>query len=205
MVNDTFPPVITVLGTEKGLTGKAIRTILCDSSGYVYLGTAGTGIAVYNGFRFKFITKNEGLTSNNIYLLIFDENGKLWAGSETGVDKISLSKNCTLESCFHYGKNEGFTSMEVYRNSCWKDHRGNLWFGTVNGATVHHNLADKELNIAPSIYISGISLFFDNSENRLYNDSAYWWNSFPSELKLSYKRTTFLLNTLEFTTAILNR
>lgn len=188
VVNDTFPPYVKVFNQRNQLLGKGIRSIFCDTMGNMFIGTVGNGIAIFSGKEFKFLTKDDGLKSNNIYLLLLDNQSNLWAGNETGLDKITFNNDFSLKACLHYGKNEGFTGTEVYRNACWKDNNGRLWFGTVNGATVYNNFEDCENRITPSIHISSVKLFFDNKENQLFNDSIFWWNSLPNDLVLSFRK-----------------
>ena len=75
------------------------------------------------------------LNSKNIYQLIFDTDGNLWAGTEKGVNKIIIDANTSMLDVFYFGRNDGFLGIETIKNAISKDVDGNLWFGTMNGLT----------------------------------------------------------------------
>lgn len=192
--NDTIP-VFSKYTNENGLSGNAIRSIIIDQSNNIYIGTAGSGITILNGSTFKILNKNNGLSSNNVYLQILDENNNLWAGSELGIDRITFAQDFAVEEIRHYGKNEGFTGVEVYRNACFKDKNNNLWFGTVNGATLYKPKEDLPYKTPPRIHITGIKLFFDNIEKTKYADTTATWYPIPTNLTLPYYKNNL---TFEF-------
>ncbi len=182
--------LINEYSTGNGLSNNTIRSIIKDSIGNFYLGTAGTGINVFNGKQFYHISKKDGLTSDNIYMLIFDNNGKLWAGSERGLDRIEFDENFKVMNCRHFGYKEGFTGVELYKNSCYKDTSGHLWFGTVNGATVYNANEDVLTNAESKTHITGIKLFYDNIQDTKYADSLKAWYSIPQKLILPYNQNS---------------
>ncbi len=192
---DTLPPAITSFTQTSGLSNNAIRSIAVDKSNNIIIGTAGGGINVLQGTKFITINKSQGLCSNNIYLLIFDDFDNLWVGTELGIDRITFGRDFSIEEYRHYGKNEGFAGIEVYRNACFKDKNGNLWFGTVNGATIYKEKEDEILKTAPKIQLTGIKLFFDNIEKTKYVDSVSAWFPIPHNLKLPYNKNNL---TFEF-------
>ena len=194
--NDSESVKIKNYSIEDGLSNNTIRAIIKDDSGNLYLGTAGGGINIFDGNRFYQISKKDGLTSDNIYLLIFDNDGNLWAGSEKGLDKINLIDSFKIKECKHYGYNEGFTGVELYKNSCFKDSNGNLWFGTVNGATVYNSEEDIFIETKTKTHITGIKLFYDDIQDTEYADSINAWYPVPHELILPYNQNSL---TFEYT------
>ena len=187
---DSLSVTMETYSTEKNTNEKSIRSIVTDSMGNVYAGTAGGGLIIYDGESFLYITRNNGLSSNNIYLLIFDHDNNLWIGSEQGVDKVRFSIDFSLSEIKHYGINEGFTGVEVYRNSCCIDHKGNIWFGTVNGATMYNPAEDLPGNVVPEINLTGIKLFFEDIENTAFADSLTSWYPIPVKLTLPYTKNS---------------
>jgi len=184
ITDDTAHYTITCYTKKEGLPSNTIRSIVTDSLNNIYLGTAGGGISIYSGEQFITISKKNGLRSNNIYSLIFDDNNNLWVGTGQGIDKVFLGEGFTVKACNHYGKSEGFTGVEICRNSCFKDSKGNIWFGTVNGAVRYNPVEDVVYNVPPKIHITGIRLFFDNISDTEFADSLTGWYLLPEDLVL---------------------
>jgi hypothetical protein len=163
-----------------GLTNFSIRAIIEDKAGNILFGTAGGGIIKYNGSNYFIYHKVHGLASANIYSLIVDNSGLVWAGSEKGIDKLFM------DQVTHYGKSEGFAGIETIQNSVCKDKKGNLWFGTVDRATLYIPSNDQENRIAPKTHITGLRLFFNKIEKTPYADSIKPWYAVPAHLNLPY-------------------
>ncbi len=191
----TQQATVTTYNDKNGLTNNAVRSILIDSMNRVYLGTAGGGICIYDRKRFTYLTTEHGLFSLNIYSLIFDDNDNLYVGTEGGVDRLMLSDSLKVLEYRHFGRNEGFMGIELYRNSCCKDNMGNLWFGTVNGVTCYDPDEDIPVKLAPKIHLTGLKLFFNDIQNTPYADSLDSWSSIPENIVLPYNQNNL---TFEF-------
>jgi len=89
----------------------------------IFLGTAGRGIWWSNtkDISFKKLKGKKELYSDNIYQMIFDNRGNLWAGSERGVDKIEINQFNDIADIFHFGRNDGFLGIETCLNAVQKD------------------------------------------------------------------------------------
>ncbi len=179
--------LITHFTIRDGLGSNAIHTVLSDTLGNIYAGTS-QGISVFDGKRFTTISKANGLGSNNVYALATDNEGHLWAGTERGVDRLTFTNNTGVYTIRHFGSDEGFKGVEVYRNSICKDRNGNIWFGTVNGLMRYNPNEEVSDTLTPKVYISGIRLFFDNIEDTPYADSVSAWYAIPSKLTLPYNQ-----------------
>jgi len=114
------PPLIT-----NGYSNGAVA----DPNGGVWFGTQGTGlIHIENGEIKKHITKKDGLIDNFIGGLAFDNNGKLWVGTNKGINLIdpftySIDKSYTQEN----GLNNLYT-IELTSTS-----DGSIWHGSYSG------------------------------------------------------------------------
>jgi ligand-binding sensor domain-containing protein len=181
---------ISVLNSEKGIGDNTIRSIIKDIEGTIYLGTSSNGITIYDGEDFHHINKDDGLFSNNIYLLIFDDENNLWAGSENGLDKITLGKDFTVSKVKHYGYEDGFTGVELYKNASYKDSLGRLWFGTVKGITMYDPEKEYRESIQSRTYITGLKLFYDPIENTEFADSLSENYPLPDNLVLAFNKNS---------------
>lgn len=179
--------------TQKdGLPSNNIRSIVEDSTGYLWLGTAGAGIARIaiqaDTLAVNVINHETKLTSNNIYLLVFDDDNNLWAGSETGIDKILLDAERNVKDIVHFGRQEGFVGIETCQNAVLKDRRGNLWFGTINGLTKYNPKTTLKNPIPPKIQIREVRLFYEELSATPYADWLTAWGGLKKGLKLPWNQ-----------------
>lgn len=90
------------------------------------------GLIQASSSTFKIIklwTKETGLPNNYIYTVVPDNNSRLWVSSNSGLAMIDLKTGI----CNKYTEDDGLQSMEFNTASCFKDKKGNLWFGGING------------------------------------------------------------------------
>ncbi len=150
-----------------GLPPVPVRCLAFAGKDKIWVGTKGEGIyrlvsdTGSNDNTFQPLRTPRPLSSKNIYLLQFDPAGNLWAGSETGVDKISFEKSgFTVKSVEHYGKNEGFPGIETCQDAAICDRAGNLWFGTMNGLTRYTPSNRKYMGALPVLHFEKTTLFY---------------------------------------------
>lgn len=130
----------------------------------IFLGTAGDGIwwarQEDRPANFTKLAGNKTLFSDNIYQLIFDQEKQLWAGSESGVDKIVLDDSTRIVEVFHFGRNDGFLGIETCLNAVAKDPQGNLWFGTIYGLTRYQPQENTLETARPKLAFEDVSVFY---------------------------------------------
>ncbi len=71
-----------------GLPQSQVRAIVEDKSGYLWVGTEGGGLARFDGRDFKVYTTLDGLLTNQVLGLKFDQNDALWIMHPRGVTKF---------------------------------------------------------------------------------------------------------------------
>jgi ligand-binding sensor domain-containing protein/type II secretory pathway pseudopilin PulG len=182
---DTSSVTVSTINQSNGLSGNNINTLI-ENKNKIYIGTSGSGISVLKPDG-KIIcwNKKQGLSSNIIYSLVFDNYGNLWAGSEKGIDKIILQKDSILQ-VIHFSKAEGFFGVENTRNSSFLDKAGNLWFGTINGANRYNPNFDHSNTSAPNIHLTAVNLFFDRIEETEYGQNCSTFEELSGNLVLPY-------------------
>ncbi|WP_324026193.1 two-component regulator propeller domain-containing protein [Maribacter sp. BPC-D8] len=177
-----------VTGIETGLEQQtAIGTILFHDD-TIYLGTSGKGIWYANSanpVNFQQLKGSKNLSSNNIYQLIFDEQGYLWAGSERGVDKIELNKANEIVDVYHFGRNDGFLGIETCLNAVDIDTNGNIWFGAIYGLTKHIPSDGKKASTAPTVYFTGVEERYKSIDSIVLKD----WTNSKKVLQLTPEQT----------------
>ena len=184
---DKSSVTISTINQSNGLSGNSINTLICYGNN-LYIGTSGNGINVLNQAG-KIVSwkKKQGLRSNIIYSLVFDNYGNLWSGSEKGIDKIIL-KNDSIVQVVHFGKAEGFIGIENTLNSSCLDNKGNIWFGTINGANKYNPNFDYGNTSAPNIHITSVNLFFDKIEDTEYGRNCSTFDELSGNLVLPYNK-----------------
>lgn len=96
----------------------------------VWVGTIDGLYGLRAGRAWKRFTQADGLLMNSINLLQPDGHGNLYIGTNLGLNRFD-SATGTISS---YTEKNGFTGIETRPNASFIDARGDLWFGTANGA-----------------------------------------------------------------------
>ncbi len=175
----------------------SINSVLVQNN-TIFLGTAGNGVWWSDDSNFSVFKKlkgAKGLSSENIYQLIFDDQGYLWVGSERGVDKIELSKDVEINDVFFFGRNDGFLGVETCLNAVDKDNKGHLWFGAINGLTEYLPI-DISLNPKkPKIFLEDIKVAFKSIDTI---NLSVWSNSdLVLRLNPNQKQVSFSFKTID--------
>ena len=160
--------------TSDWLTNKYVMSIIKDQKNNFWIATYGAGVIKYTpspkpgkdmytrGVIETFTTK-DGLVDDEVLLMIFDDNGNLWLGTNKGIgvlDIIEFEKTGKKNFKF-YGKAEGFIGIECNQGAVYKDSKGNLWFGTIKGAIKYAPQEDKPNPVEPAVHLTRVSLFLE--------------------------------------------
>lgn len=171
-----------------------IRTLLFYQN-HLFIGTAGKGIWLatlqknIKTPRFRPLKGVKNLSSKNIYQLIFDDEGYLWAGTERGVDKIQLNQENKIEDVYHFGRNDGFLGIETCLNSVAKDENGSVWFGALYGLTKYTHSTEKKTILKPNVYFKDVQVAYKSVDTINLKE---WTNSnkilqlTPDQTQLSF-------------------
>lgn len=148
------------------IASNLIRTITEDNFGRLWVGTAGGGLSVLQMYTAQKkpwnIKRADGLSSENIYLLIKDQSGNIISGTEKGIDYIFFQSVGGIKQIKSYGNQDGFSGVETCQNSADLDRFGSIWIGTINGLC-RFNPSELSGNIAPPILsLKDIKLFYES-------------------------------------------
>ncbi len=111
-----------------------LETIVADSMGTIWIGTYGNGLIhldPISGKKIHYSHKNEdpsSLSNNIISSLLIDHSGKLWIGSDGGLDLFD-QKTETFINYSHDPNDPASLSHNKVR-IVYEDHNGVLWAGT---------------------------------------------------------------------------
>ncbi len=118
--------VMDKLGINTNLVvNKDLRKLFQDSKGNFWFGTSDYGLIKYNGDKFNYFTKKEGLAGLNITGIIEDQIGNLWISTNEGISKYDGA------SFVNYTVENGLNSNSVW--SIYQDKKGVIWAGTYDG------------------------------------------------------------------------
>lgn len=171
--NDNNKEFINIT-TSDWLTNKYVMSIIKDQKNNFWIGTYGAGVIkyipsqkpgkeMYTKGAIETFTTSDGLVDEEVLLMIFDDNGNLWIGTNKGIgvlDIIEFEKTGKKRFKF-YGKDEGFIGIECNQSAVYKDSEGNLWFGTIKGAIKYDPKEEKPNLVEPAVHITGVNLFLE--------------------------------------------
>ena len=175
---------VTHYTTDQGLPTNQILNAVVDRNGKLWFGTY-EGLCRWDGS--SFCAMQSELPARVIYLLVADDKGHLWAGSERGVAAIRLDRNSEPTQVRIYGKEEGFLGPECNLNAGFKDRDGRLWFGNIEGITVYDPRADLPNLEIPRVTINSVKVFLEDVDWKSREiDSLSPWTHLPLGLELPY-------------------
>lgn len=151
--------------------------ITLDGKGNLWMGSA-IGLFAWNGDSlFLHLTEEDGLLSNHVNLVMSDEKGNIYIGTNKGLNKYVPDE----KKMFIYTKHNGFTGIETLRNAVYHDRQGYFWFGTANGVTRLDPRCEPEKVMEPLTHIRSMQV---NYEPRRMTDG----------LKLNYRENAIMFN-----------
>lgn len=114
------------ISTKNGLSSNQIFTLLEGKEGNIWIGTYSSGINIYQGMRFVGMNKKDGLPGD-VVTTICEAFDSRWIGTiDAGISRLYNSNNIVYNK-----ENNTLPSNKVW--SSFKDSKGNLWIGTVEG------------------------------------------------------------------------
>lgn len=119
---------------EQGLSHGAVRAILQDHDGYMWIGTE-DGLNRYDGLSFAWFRTRPGdstsLSSNFVQALMEDREGRLWVGTGRGLNLFD-SRRLTFRRFLHEPGNPSSISDHQVESIC-ETADGDIWVGTHDG------------------------------------------------------------------------
>jgi ligand-binding sensor domain-containing protein len=111
------------LNEENILKSRNIYTLAEDSHGHLYFGGYKFGLGIYDGTDFNYLDVNDGLYSNTIRSLYKDIEGRIWIGTNEGLNYFESGTIHKVETML----------VGVSVSSIIEDLEDNIWFGTYEG------------------------------------------------------------------------
>ena len=141
--------------TQKdGLKADAVFVIArgSDALWIAYEGSMGLSKLEFKGSQIKrtdFTSKN-GLASDEIFAIVFDTTGRLWASSDAGVDLFDHGY------WRHFAREDGLIWADSDSLALEADREGNVWVGTSAGISRYSPLRSKGADAPPPVVLTNI-------------------------------------------------
>lgn len=197
---------------DRSISSNTITVIYQAQNGIIWIGTLDGGLNKLvsgtdegsNTVREEFIhyREKDGLASDDIVGILEDDNGNLWISTKNGLSRF----NPENETFTNYDKGDGLQSNEFNRFAYFKNNRGELYFGGINGFNHFWPASIKENPTLPAVAITDFQIFNksvkpnpDSHINKSISES--------NEINLNYDQTvfTFEFAALEYTNPIKNK
>ncbi|MDQ8180284.1 helix-turn-helix domain-containing protein [Pelagicoccus sp. SDUM812005] len=164
-----------------------------EEDGSLWYCNWGRGVHFFDGEALRMFTVDDGLSSNYVSNLLVQENGTVYALTESGLDRYRKGKWENVAGPRVGGIREGATLRQSKDGSIWVSLASRSWYFTENSRTTQvmdfRSLRFREDEAAPD------TMVFYTPESSLYSRSAYisWdgvdeWSDTPhAELQYSYQ------------------
>jgi streptogramin lyase len=127
------------------------RTLSIEEAGEnIWVSIADHGLAMIRpDSTFIRITQKDGLSSDIIDVLYAENEEVIWAGTNNGLNRITLKKGSQkADSIAYYTMSEGLPSNRIYQII---KHKGEIWIATTLGAIRMNPEFSKPLDIRPRL------------------------------------------------------
>jgi len=165
-VQKQFIRFTQVDGDTSGLSHNSIISIHQDKDGIFWLGTLGGGLIRFDPDRKKFrtFTEADGLANNFVHAILEDAQGNLWLSTNQGISKMMREGN--RYRFRNFDVSDGLQSMEFNAGAAFRNKRGEMFLGGVNGFNEFHPQQVIENPFPPPVIITAFKIFNKNKEFR---------------------------------------
>ncbi len=139
------------------LSSNRVFSIYEDKEGLFWIGTMGGGLNRLDPAtgKFKSYREEQGLANDVVYATIEDEENSLWISTNKGLSKF----NKLSETFVNYDVKDGLQGNEFNAGAYFKNKKGEIYFGGMNGFNVFHPEGIKINQTPPRIVITGFRIF----------------------------------------------
>ncbi|MCP4163926.1 MAG: response regulator [Deltaproteobacteria bacterium] len=167
----TFKQFLNNSNNPESISNSLITTINQDKKGYLWVGTVnGLNRFDIKKEKFKRFYRKDGLADNFICGVLEDSTENLWISTKNG---LSMFNTQNMQSRNYY-KEDGLQSDIFNEGACFKNNKGEMFFGGING---FNRFFPKNINrkSIPNIVITDF---------RIWNKSVERYNEIVEKSKI---------------------
>ncbi len=152
-----------------------IKSLYQAKNGILWIGTNGNGLKAFNPKTrtVKKYDREYGLPNNVIYSVLPDDEGDLWLSSNRGITKLVVNENSGPE-IVNYNNYDGLQALEFNTGAYFKDKKGYLYFGGLDGLNWFKPDALTKNPIPPKTVINRLEIF--SEEHQIVQDDRFKHN-----------------------------
>jgi ligand-binding sensor domain-containing protein/signal transduction histidine kinase len=172
-IHDPFDPA--------SISSNNVLTIYQDRQGVIWIGTAGGGLNKFDleNDIFRDFREKDGLPNDVVYGILEDDDGLLWLSTNNGLSKFDPQS----EHFRNFDVLDGLQSNEFNRNAYFKNSRGEMFFGGVNGFNSFFPEEIKDDPYKPPVVLTSLTQAGGNAVpggavETIQEVSFYWPNNF---------------------------
>ncbi|MHA7943191.1 ligand-binding sensor domain-containing protein [Formosa sp. 3Alg 14/1] len=151
------------------LTNNRVFSISEDSQGNLWVGTS-SGLTHINTTKqtSTLYFKQKGFPNDFVYGVVIDNNDKIWMSTNFGLSVF----NPKDKSFKNYTKEDGLQDNEFNGKSFYKDDKGLLYFGGINGFNIINPDRVVDNPYLPNVYLESVELFNQPiKRNEMFKDT----------------------------------
>lgn len=188
-----FYPYRTDALNPKSISSDKVLSLLEDSKGRLWIGTSGGGLNRFDSESESFsrYSFKHGLLSAVVYGILEDKHNNLWLSTDDGIFKFNPEAGKFIQ----FSLEDGLQSMEFNGGAYFKDLKGKMYFGGINGLNLFHPDSITTRSYIPPVVITSIKI----ADEYLKGEAE--------ELILSYYQNfiSFEFSSLDFSNPLRNR
>lgn len=174
--------------TSQGINNSVILSMYEDPAGYIWLGTFGGGLNKFDPVtgRATYFTESDGLSNNVVYGILADSRGNLWMSTNKG-----LSNFDPIAGKFkNFYENDGLQSNEFNIGAYFKNKKGQMYFGGINGFNIFYPGKVQINPLPPKMVVTDFQVF--NKSVKVSNNSPLQKHiSIADHITLTHKENIF--------------
>lgn len=187
-----FNSYVNIPENLNSISSNSILSILPDKDGSLWIGTFGGGLNHFNvnEQKFTWYTIKNGLSNNVVYSVLEGKEDELWMSTNKGISLF----NKKTKQFKNFFEEDGLQSNEFNTGAYFKNKKGDLYFGGINGFN-YFNPNDVKINTTkPKPILT--NLYMDNKPVSIGTKNGI--NKHISELKTLVLNPRQNVFTIEF-------
>lgn len=149
---------------EPGMVAGELTSLTIGADGAIYYTTAGGGVSMYLGGRWRaFTIPNEPIVGNEIHSITQSRDGNLWIASEQGIQALNPITNTTVRQFTRDESELTAATREVLHASS----EGGIWYGAI-GVSYFNGLGWTSYTVADGLAGSLVQAIATDSQGRTW-------------------------------------